>query len=102
MDTKHADDFYSNTCIGHYSTDTNQIIWFQWIVSYIYTPHGDTIVNVFVLGSGRMQFMLDIITSLRTNNPQKIPGYDPDRIETMRKLLKTHIKSNKYIIKLIT
>ena len=36
--------------------------------------------------------MLDIITSLRTNNPQKIPGYDPDRIENMRKLLKTHIK----------
>ena len=35
--------------------------------------------------------MLDIITSLRTNNPQKIPGYDPDRIENMRKLLKTHI-----------
>ena len=36
--------------------------------------------------------MLDIIASLRTNNPQKIPGYDPDRIENMRKLLKAHIK----------
>ena len=41
-----------------------------------------------------MQFMLDIITSLRTNNPQKIPGYDPDRIENMRKLLRTHIKGS--------
>ena len=41
-----------------------------------------------------MQFMLDIITSLRTNNPQKIPGYDPDRIEGMRKLLRTHIKGS--------
>ena len=36
--------------------------------------------------------MLDIIISLQTNNPQKIPGYDPDRIENMRRLLKTHIK----------
>lgn len=55
-----------------------------------------TIVCVYsvlcFLCSGRMQFMLDIITSLRTNNPQKIPGYDPDRIENMRKLLRTHIK----------
>jgi len=39
-----------------------------------------------------MQFMLDIITSLRTNNPQKIPGYDPDKIDNMRKLLKAQIK----------
>lgn len=38
--------------------------------------------------------MLDIITSLRTNNPQKIPGYDPDRIESMRKLLRAHIKGS--------
>ena len=36
--------------------------------------------------------MLDIITLLQTNNPQKIPGYDPDGIENMRRLLKTHIK----------
>jgi len=39
-----------------------------------------------------MQFMLDIIASLRTNNPQKIPGYDPDKIENMRKLLRAQIK----------
>ncbi|XP_065917507.1 nucleolar MIF4G domain-containing protein 1-like isoform X2 [Dysidea avara] len=43
-------------------------------------------------GSSRMHFMLDIITSLRTNNPQKIPGYDPDKIENMRKLLRAQIK----------
>ena len=42
--------------------------------------------------------MLDIIASLRTNNPQKIPGYDPDRIENMRTLLKTHIKGIRCII----
>ena len=42
--------------------------------------------------SSRMHFMLDIITSLRTNNPQKIPGYDPDKIENMRKLLRAQIK----------
>ena len=52
---------------------------------------GDSLMSR-LLCSGRMQFMLDVITSLRTNNPQKIPGYDPDRIENMRRLLKTHIK----------
>ena len=62
------------------------------------SPSGNTIVNVLVFYSGQMPFMLDIIALLRTNNPQKIPGYDPDRIENMRKLLKTHIKGIRCII----
>ena len=41
----------------------------------------------------RMQFMLDTLKALRTNNIHRIPNYDPSLLEHSKKLLKRFIRS---------
>ena len=36
-----------------------------------------------------MRFMLETMVALRTNNPRKIPHYDPSQVEHMTKFLRT-------------
>ena len=38
--------------------------------------------------------MLEIISNLRNNNLRKIPGYDPSRIEHLRKVLRPVIRES--------
>ena len=41
----------------------------------------------FVLSSSRVRFMLEIITNVRSNNLRKIPGYDPSKLQHLKKSL---------------
>ena len=44
--------------------------------------------------------MLEIISNLRNNNLRKIPGYDPSRLEHLRKVLRSLVRdSSKFIHK---
>ena len=38
--------------------------------------------------------MLEIISNLRNNNLKKIPGYDPSRIEHLRKVLRSVVRNS--------
>lgn len=38
--------------------------------------------------------MLEIISNLRNNNLRKIPGYDPSKIEHLRKVLRSVIRES--------
>ncbi|XP_020612476.1 nucleolar MIF4G domain-containing protein 1-like isoform X2 [Orbicella faveolata] len=42
----------------------------------------------------RVRFMLEIITNLRSNNLRKIPGYDPSKVEHLRKNLRSVIRES--------
>ncbi|XP_029206325.1 nucleolar MIF4G domain-containing protein 1-like isoform X2 [Acropora millepora] len=42
----------------------------------------------------RVRFMLEIISNLRNNNLKKIPGYDPSRIEHLRKVLRSVVRNS--------
>jgi len=42
----------------------------------------------------RVRFMLEIISNLRNNNLRKIPGYDPSKIEHLRKVLRSVIRES--------
>lgn len=44
--------------------------------------------------SSRVRFMLEIISNLRNNNLRKIPGYDPSRIEHLRKVLRSVVRES--------
>lgn len=44
--------------------------------------------------SPRIRFMLEIISNLRNNNLKKIPGYDPSRIEHLRKVLRSVVRNS--------
>ena len=42
--------------------------------------------------------MLEIISNLRNNNLRKIPGYDPSRIEHLRKVLRSVIRDSSKLV----
>jgi len=42
--------------------------------------------------------MLEIITNLRSNNLRKIPGYDPSKVEHLRKNLRSVIRESGKLI----
>ena len=40
----------------------------------------------------RVRFMLDVIMAIRNNNMRKIPNYDPEHLEHLRKLIRNYIR----------
>ncbi|XP_046580458.1 nucleolar MIF4G domain-containing protein 1-like isoform X2 [Haliotis rubra] len=40
----------------------------------------------------RIRFMLDILLAIKNNNMRKIPNYDPEHLEHLRKLVRNYIK----------
>ncbi|XP_052808229.1 nucleolar MIF4G domain-containing protein 1-like [Mya arenaria] len=44
----------------------------------------------------RVRFMLDVIMAIRNNNMRKIPNYDPDHLDHLRKLIKTYIRGGHF------
>ena len=40
----------------------------------------------------RVRFMLEVILAIRNNNMRKIPNYDPEHLDHLRKLIKTYIR----------
>ncbi|XP_068762355.1 nucleolar MIF4G domain-containing protein 1-like [Montipora capricornis] len=44
--------------------------------------------------NSRIRFMLEIVSNLRNNNLRKIPGYDPSRIEHLRKFLRSLLRQS--------
>ncbi|XP_046363929.2 nucleolar MIF4G domain-containing protein 1-like [Haliotis rufescens] len=40
----------------------------------------------------RVRFMLDILLAIKNNNMRKIPNYDPDHLEHLRKLIRNYIR----------
>ncbi|KAG1656332.1 Nucleolar MIF4G domain-containing protein 1 [Nymphon striatum] len=48
----------------------------------------------------RIRFMLDILMAIKNNNMQKIPNYDPSRIEHLKKMSRSMIRKGSYISEL--
>ncbi|XP_052760287.1 nucleolar MIF4G domain-containing protein 1-like [Mya arenaria] len=44
----------------------------------------------------RVRFMLEVIMAIRNNNMRKIPNYDPDHLDHLRKLIKTYIRGGHF------
>ncbi|KAK3603642.1 hypothetical protein CHS0354_017359 [Potamilus streckersoni] len=44
----------------------------------------------------RVKFMLEIILAIRNNNMRKIPNYDPEHLEHLRKLIRNYIRGSKF------
>ena len=51
-------------------------------------------VAVALMDQSRVRFMLDIILAIRNNNMRKIPNYDHEHLEHLRKLIRTYIRGN--------
>ncbi|XP_037934847.1 nucleolar MIF4G domain-containing protein 1 homolog [Teleopsis dalmanni] len=48
----------------------------------------------------RLKFMVDILTAVKNNNSTKIPQFDPELAENLRKRLKAMLRNDKYVITL--
>ncbi|KAH8379577.1 hypothetical protein KR009_005789 [Drosophila setifemur] len=48
----------------------------------------------------RLRFMVDILTAVKNNNMQKLPQYDPELAENLRKRLKAMLKNDRYVVTL--
>ncbi|KAL4222707.1 Nucleolar MIF4G domain-containing protein 1 [Mactra antiquata] len=44
----------------------------------------------------RVRFMLDVIMAIRNNNMRKIPNYDPEHLDHLRKLIRNYIRGGKF------
>ncbi|XP_052096195.1 nucleolar MIF4G domain-containing protein 1-like isoform X11 [Mytilus californianus] len=44
--------------------------------------------------SSRVQFMLDVLLAIKNNNMRKIPNYDPEKCEQMKKSARNHVKTS--------
>lgn len=42
----------------------------------------------------RVRFMLDVVMAIRNNNMRKIPNYDPEHLDHLRKLIRGFIRGN--------
>lgn len=40
----------------------------------------------------RVRFMLDVVMAIKNNNMRKIPNYDPEHLDHLRKLIKGFIR----------
>ncbi|CAH3015813.1 unnamed protein product [Porites evermanni] len=50
--------------------------------------------SAHLTSNSRVRFMLEIISNLRNNNLRKIPGYDPSRLEHLRKVLRSLVRDS--------
>lgn len=48
----------------------------------------------------RLRFMVDILNAVKNNNTQKLPQYDPELAENLRKRLKAMLKNDRYVVTL--
>jgi len=48
----------------------------------------------------RLRFMVDILNAVKNNNMQKLPQYDPELAENLRKRLKAMLKNDRYVVTL--
>ncbi|KAI8038968.1 nucleolar MIF4G domain-containing protein 1 homolog [Drosophila gunungcola] len=48
----------------------------------------------------RLRFMVDILNAVKNNNMQKLPQYDPELAEILRKRLKAMLKNDRYVVTL--
>ncbi|KAL3832507.1 hypothetical protein ACJMK2_024144 [Sinanodonta woodiana] len=44
----------------------------------------------------RVKFMLEVILAIKNNNMRKIPNYDPEHLEHLRKLIRNYIRGSKF------
>ena len=45
----------------------------------------------------RIAFMLEVMNSIKNNNPSKVPRYDPTHVEHLKKAMKGLIHKGKYL-----
>ena len=45
----------------------------------------------------RIAFMLEVMNSIKNNNPSKVPSYDPTHVEHLKKAMKGLIHKGKYL-----
>lgn len=50
--------------------------------------------------SSRVKFMLDTLMAIKNNNVSKIPSYDPEHVEHLRKLLRSLLRRGNYVAEL--
>lgn len=50
-------------------------------------PEGSSIAD-----QSRVRFMLEVILAIRNNNMRKIPNYDPDHLEHLRKMIRNYMR----------
>ncbi|KAM8710450.1 hypothetical protein ACLKA7_017120 [Drosophila subpalustris] len=48
----------------------------------------------------RLRFMVDILNAVKNNNMSKLPQYDPELAETLRKRLKGMLRNERYVVTL--
>ncbi|XP_022212456.2 nucleolar MIF4G domain-containing protein 1 homolog [Drosophila obscura] len=48
----------------------------------------------------RLRFMVDILNAVKNNNMSKLPQYDPELAESLRKRLKAMLKNDRYVVTL--
>uniref|UniRef100_A0A6P4G0F7 Nucleolar MIF4G domain-containing protein 1 homolog n=1 Tax=Drosophila rhopaloa TaxID=1041015 RepID=A0A6P4G0F7_DRORH len=48
----------------------------------------------------RLRFMVDILNAVKNNNMQKLPQYDPELADNLRKRLKAMLKNDRYVVTL--
>ncbi|EDW18323.2 nucleolar MIF4G domain-containing protein 1 homolog [Drosophila mojavensis] len=48
----------------------------------------------------RLRFMVDILNAVKNNNMSKLPQYDPELAETLRKRLKAMLRNDRYVVTL--
>ncbi|KAH8342542.1 hypothetical protein KR067_002179, partial [Drosophila pandora] len=48
----------------------------------------------------RLRFMVDILNAVKNNNTQKLPQYDPELADNLRKRLKAMLKNDRYVVTL--
>ncbi|ALC42906.1 CG9004 [Drosophila busckii] len=48
----------------------------------------------------RLRFMVDILNAVKNNNMNKLPQYDPELAETLRKRLKGMLRNDRYVVTL--
>ncbi|EDW33171.1 GL24654 [Drosophila persimilis] len=48
----------------------------------------------------RLRFMVDILNAVKNNNMNKLPQYDPELAENLRKRLKAMLKNDRYVVTL--
>lgn len=57
-------------------------------------------LRLFNFFSVRVKFMLDTLLAIKNNNMTKIPQYDPTRIERLKKLIRSMIRTGQHLTEL--
>lgn len=48
--------------------------------------------HVDTTDSTRIKFMLEVLLAIKNNNMRKIPNYDPEQFEQLKKTARNHVK----------